>query len=156
LWDLLGLKLGKDPKNTVKIFQGLSNREARIAALLASIIPYPKGHRIITEGEIGAEMFVIVKGKVKIYSGDEDDSLSIAILGPGDNFGETDLVRRGPRWTSAVALDDVELLAIDQKSLTRIERRYPRIALRIYFNLTRIVSDRLQITTLTAMLRGKE
>jgi hypothetical protein len=156
LWDLLGVKLGKDPKHTIVIFNGLTNREARVAALLSTIRPYSKGEIIVKEGELNAEMFVIVKGKVKIFSGEETDEMSIAILGQGDNFGEMDLVGRGPGWTSAAAMEDAELLIINEKSLKRIEKRYPRIAMTIYLNLTRILSERLQITTLTAMLKGKE
>lgn len=155
LWDLLGVKLGKDPKKTIKIFQGLSNRQARIAALIGRFKSYRKGERILTEGEVGEEMYVVVNGKVEIFSGDEDDKMSIAILGPGDNFGEMALVRHGLRSASAEALDDTELLILDEKSLRRIQRRYPRIAAAVYLNLTRILSDRLQITTITAMLRGK-
>jgi len=65
------------------------------------------------------------------------------------------LVRHGYRSASARALEDTELLLLDDKSLTRIRKRYPRIAAAIFLNLTRILSDRLQITTVTAMLRGK-
>jgi len=155
LWDLLGVKLGKDPKKTIKIFQGLSNRQARIAALIGKFKSYRKGERILTEGEVGEEMYVVVNGKVEIFSGDEEDRMSIAILGPGDNFGEMALVRHGLRSASVEALEDTELLILDEKSLRRIQRRYPRIAAAIYLNLTRILSDRLQITTVTAMLRGK-
>ena len=43
--------------------------------------------------------------------------------------------------------DPVEVLAVDQRFLERLQRRYPRIASRVFLNLTRIVSDRLQRMT---------
>jgi hypothetical protein len=155
LWDVLDVKLGKDPKKKIKIFEGLSNRQARIAALMGHIQPYKRGDGIIEEGDVGSEMFVVITGKVEIYSGDYAERMSIAILGPGDNFGEMAVVRHGFRSASARALDTTELLIMDEGTLNRIKRRYPRIAAAIFLNLTRILSDRLQITTVTAMLRGK-
>lgn len=155
LWELLDIKLGKDPKKKIKIFEGLSNRQARIAALMGRIQSFHKDSLIIQEGDVGEEMFVVIRGKVEIYSGDWDNRMSIAILGPGDNFGEMAVVRHGFRSASARALEDTELLILDAKSLDRIQKRYPRIASAIFLNLTRILSDRLQITTVTAMLREK-
>ena len=46
-----------------------------------------------------------------------------------------------------VAASDVELLAVDERFLERIQRRYPRIASKVFLNLTRILSDRLQSMT---------
>lgn len=155
LWELLDMKLGKDPKKKIKIFEGLSNRQARIAALMGKIQSFAKDSLIIQEGDVGEEMFVVIRGKVEIYAGDWDSRMSIAILGPGDNFGEMAVVRHGFRSASARAMEDTELLILDAKSLYRIQKRYPRIASAIFLNLTRILSDRLQITTVTAMMREK-
>jgi CRP-like cAMP-binding protein len=61
--------------------------------------------------------------------------------------GEMGLVRHIQRSADVVAATPVEVLAVDEKFLTRIERRYPRIAARVFLNLTRILSDRLESTT---------
>ena len=55
------------------------------------------------------------------------------------------LVRGGnERSADVVAASDVEALAVDERFLQRIQRRYPRIASRVLLNLSRILSDRLQ------------
>jgi hypothetical protein len=41
----------------------------------------------------------------------------------------------------------VELLAVNERFLEPIQFRYPRIASKVFLNLTRIVSDRLQRMT---------
>ena len=123
--------------------------------MLGNIRSYPEGESIISEDEIGTEMYVIIKGKVEISTGELEDKLSIAILGPGDNFGEMAIMRHGWRSANGTALEETEVLIMDNKSLERIQRRYPRIAAAVFRNLTIILSDRLQITTVTAMLRGK-
>jgi hypothetical protein len=35
-------------------------------------------------------------------------------------------------------------LAVNERFLTRIKRRYPRIASEIFFNISKILSDRLE------------
>jgi hypothetical protein len=47
------------------------------------------------------------------------------------------------RWADKAA-EPVELLAVNERFLERIQFRYPRIASKAFLNLTRIVSDRLQ------------
>ena len=46
--------------------------------------------------------------------------------------------------TDVVAASEVEVLAVNERFLQRIQRRYPRIAARVFLNLTRILSDRLE------------
>ena len=65
----------------------------------------------------------------------------------GDVFGVTSLMRNGndERVSEVVALEDVEVLAMDERFRTRVWR-YPRIAARIFFNLSNTLLDRLQYT----------
>ena len=42
---------------------------------------------------------------------------------------------------------DVEVLAVDQRFLDRVQRRYPRIASKVFLNLTRLLSNMLERTT---------
>ena len=72
------------------------------------------------------------------------DRRKVAELHRGDVFGEMALVRQDERSADVVAKDAVEVLAVDESFLQRIQRRYPRIAARVFLNLTRILSDRLQ------------
>jgi CRP-like cAMP-binding protein len=71
----------------------------------------------------------------------------VAKLGRGDVFGEMALVRQNERSADVVAMSGVDVLAVDERFLARIQRRYPRIASKVFLNLTRILSDRLQSMT---------
>jgi CRP-like cAMP-binding protein len=62
-------------------------------------------------------------------------------------FGEMALVRHIERSADVVAADSVEVLAVDERFIRRLQSRYPRIAAKVFLNLTRILSDRLQRTT---------
>jgi len=78
----------------------------------------PRGTVIFSEGEIGDHMYVIVEGKVKLGHASPDGRESLmAVLGPGEIFGELSLFDPGPRTATATALTDARILALGNTSL---------------------------------------
>lgn len=57
------------------------------------------------------------------------------------------LIRRHERTADVVAIENVEVMSMDERFLARVKRRYPRIALKILTNIARILSDHLQNQT---------
>ncbi len=43
-----------------------------------------------------------------------------------------------------IATDDVEVSVVKERFLGRMQRRYPRIGAKIFLNITRVLSDRLE------------
>jgi hydrophobe/amphiphile efflux-3 (HAE3) family protein len=148
LWDLLFVKLGKDPHKTIPLFRGLRRAQARIAVLLGTLATVRAGETVVRQGELGEAMYVIINGRADvIVNGPDGRRRLVRRLERGDVFGEMGLVRRQQRTADIVAVDDLELLAVDQRFLERLQRRYPRIAATVFLNLTRVLSDRLESTT---------
>lgn len=148
LWDLLFVKLGKDPHKTVRLFHGLRRAQARIAVLLGRLQSVPAGEAAVRQGEMGEAMYVIINGRADvIVHGPDGRRRLVHQLQRGDVFGEMGLVRKAQRTADIVAVDDLELLAVDQRFLERLQRRYPRIAATVFLNLTRILSDSVERTT---------
>jgi predicted RND superfamily exporter protein len=144
LWDLLYLKLGRDPHKAIPLFEGLRPLQAKIVTLMGKLKAFPKDETIVRQGEMGSEMFVLLKGSADIYIQAQGHSRRIAGLERGDVFGEMGLVRHHERTADVVATEDVELLAVNERFLSRIKRRYPRIGAQIFFNVAKILSDRLE------------
>jgi predicted RND superfamily exporter protein len=147
VWDLLAVKLGKDPARTIPLFAGLRPAQARIVVLMGEIKHFAPGESIVRRGEMGDEMYVIIQGGVDVFVGNGAERRAIAHHKRGDVFGEMGLVRRNERSADVVASESVEVLAVNESFLGRIQLRYPRIASKVFLNLTRIVSDRLQRMT---------
>jgi hydrophobe/amphiphile efflux-3 (HAE3) family protein len=148
LWDLLFVKFGKDPHKTVRLFHGLRRAQARIAVLLGRLTTVPAGEAAVRQGEQGEEMYVIINGRADvIVHGADGRRRLVHQLQRGDCFGEMGLVRRQQRTADIVAVEDLELLAVDEHFLQRLQRRYPRIAATVFLNLTRILSDYVERTT---------
>jgi len=105
------------------------------------------GYRSTERGEAGAEIYVITQGTIDVLAGTGGERRRIAQHKRGDVFGEMGLVRKNVRSADVVAVEPVEVLAVNEGFLQRIQFRYPRIASKVFLNLTRIVSDRLQRMT---------
>lgn len=86
---------GMDAENARSLIGMMLRREVR------------KGETIFREGEEGAAMFVIVKGKVKLGRTARDGRENLlALLGVGDMFGELSVFDPGPRMSRAHAVED--------------------------------------------------
>lgn len=153
LWDLVGVKLGEDPARTIPLFGGLRPSQARVVVLMGDLRRYKPGEHIVRQGEEGDAMFVLLNGRAEVWAGDPERR-RVAELARGDVFGEMGLVRHNERTADVVADGDVEVLAVDQRFLERIQRRYPRIASKVFLNLTRILSDKLERTTTQFVAAG--
>lgn len=146
LWDLLYLKLGKDPHKTIPLFEGLRPIQAKIVTLMGQLKTFARGQPIIRQGEIGHEMYVLISGTAEVLI----NARYVRTLRRGDVFGEMGLIRRHERTADVVASEDVEVIAVDERFLSRMQRRYPRIGAKIFLNIAKILSDRLQEAQRTA------
>jgi hypothetical protein len=144
IWDLLYLKLGRDPHKTIRLFEGLRPFQAKIVTLMGELKSFARGETIIRQGEMGNEMYVMITGKADVTIDAQQTSKHVGEMTRGDVFGEMGLIRHHERTANVVATEDVEVLAVNEQFLTRVKRRYPRIATELFFNLSKILSDRLE------------
>jgi CRP-like cAMP-binding protein len=91
------------------------------ASLRASMneIELARGDVLFHEGDPGDSLYVVLRGKIKLgrTSGDGRENL-VAVLGPGEMFGELSLFDPGPRSAGATALVDSTLLGLSSDELT--------------------------------------
>jgi hypothetical protein len=146
LWDLLYLKLGQDPHKTIPLFAGLRPSQAKIVTLMSELRTFSCGQSIGSQDEVSTEMYIMLKGAVeaRVNTNGAGDSQVVGLLRRGDVFGEIGLILSQRQPLDFVATEDVEVIAINELFLRRIKWRYPRIAAQIFFNLTTIVTDRLE------------
>ena len=90
------------------------------AALRASMVEsrVPRGAVIFAEGEPGDRMYVVLDGKVKLGQSSPDGREPLlAVLGPGEVFGELSLFDPGPRTSTATAVTDAVVIALGHDNL---------------------------------------
>ena len=100
---------------------------------------YPKDTMIFSEGMPGSELYIIQKGSVKITKIVENSEVLLAVLKPGDIFGEMAILENKPRSASAVAFEDAYLLAVNKANFERMVKTQPQIVTR----LTTLLSERI-------------
>lgn len=114
--------------------------DADVEALLASTTRAraARGEELFREGEPGDRLFVITDGKIKLgrTSSDGRESL-LAILGPGEMFGELSLFDPGARTATATAVADSELVGLGHDDLTAFLKQRPEVAVTMLSALAR-------------------
>ena len=106
---------------------------------------------IFREGEPSGEMYVIREGTVRVLKRVDDEEICLAILGPGEFFGEMGLLP-SPRSVTVVAESEVLLIAIDATTFGQMLSETPELARRILARLAerlRTVDERL-VNTMTS------
>lgn len=73
---------------------------------------YPAERAVLMEDAWGNAVYFIESGWVKVRRHAGDDAVTLAVLGPGDFFGEMAILDESPRSTDVVALSPVKLLSI--------------------------------------------
>lgn len=96
---------------------------------------------IFCEHEPGDELYIIQQGKVKITKIVNDQEVLLAVLQPGDIFGEMALLEDKPRSASAIAFGDVTMLTVNRANFQNMVISKPQIATK----LIQLLSDRIWI-----------
>ena len=146
LWEVLSLDLGEAPHKTIPLFSGLSNREARIAAILGTLKSFESGEAIIKIGDRARDIHLVIEGRAKAYIVSEGRQQILRELRRGDLVGEVALFS-GVRSANVEATTPMRLLHLSDRCLERIQSRYPRIAAQLYRNLGRTLAGRLSDLT---------
>jgi len=95
------------------LFAGLPPPCLLELAELAERQRYLRGSVIVHQDEPGDTLHILERGhvKVRVRSGAGDEAI-IAVLGPGECFGELALLDGAPRSATVAALTDIETLAL--------------------------------------------
>ena len=105
------------------------------------VVEYEADAIIVSQGDLGREMYVIHEGKVEITRTSGDGTTSLAILEKGDFFGEMSLLEYLPRSASARAVTEVKLVEVNAATFDRMLTNNPEITVRIMRKLSRRVRE---------------
>jgi CRP-like cAMP-binding protein len=131
---------------SVELFDGIEFRNCiKIMAMgLQSKIRI--GDIIFNKGDEGCEMYVLLKGRIEIIDEGPDGDRTLAVLGPGETFGEMALFEHKRRSAKALSMDDCILLTLEEDKIQKLLTK--AVAIRLLFNLARMLSRRLRETNL--------
>ena len=120
------------------LFAELPAGEAEKLAAFLRLRRYRAGEPVFREGDPGTAFYVIQTGEVKILlGGSEGKEVVLALLGPGEFFGEMSLLDGEPRSADAVATTAAELHVLPREDFLRFLRDVPTVAVSMLASLSR-------------------
>lgn len=143
---VLALTLGKEPPvpNKVwylersRVFQGLPREEIEKYAHLFHEHDYKPKEVVFSEGDLGDAIYLLKSGHVRLHRVTEDGKeITLAILGPGDVFGELALFKETHRQTFAEAIDDVHICAASVEDFSRLMGHKPQLTMMVASEIVR-------------------
>ena len=120
------------------LFAALDDSDVSALRSTMSTTRLQRGEVLFREGQRGDRLYVIVNGKIKLGRSSTDGRENLmAILGPGEMFGELSLFDPGPRTATATAVADTELIGMGNESLHEYLKDRPAVSLALLGALAR-------------------
>ena len=120
----------------VPLFEGLDPEAVKKLGSLTRIASFPTGAKIVEMGDSGISLFVILEGQVRVLYPARSSNCELARLGPGDFFGEMALLNDKPRSATVEAMEDVELLVLEQDDFRNVILEAPPVAIQLIESLS--------------------
>ncbi len=132
---------------SVRFFAGLKPAALDMIARIAVEEQYPTGAKLFSHGEPGDRLYLILEGKIRISRevpgmGEE----ALAVLGPGQVFGEMALLDESPRSADAIVHDRCRMLAIPKAGFDDLLFLHKDLAYEVLQSFIRLLTARLRET----------
>jgi len=131
----------------VPFFDGLTREALSLIAHATTEESHATGTKIFQYGDTGDKLFIILEGKVRIsreVAGMGEEAL--AVLGPGETFGEMSIIDEAPRSADARVHERCRLLVITKEGFDDLLFLHKDLAYEVLWNCVRILSTRLRET----------
>lgn len=102
---------------------------------------YSAGHLLFEQDEPGSRMYILKKGQVRIFRTVGGEELLLALLGPGEFFGEMALLEGLPRSASARTETACILVEVEGPTFGKMIRQNGEIAARLMCKLAARVRE---------------
>ncbi len=110
-----------------RLFAGVEPDDLKAVEERAIEVEFPADRVIARQGEIGTGFFLVVEGSVRVIRDGEE----VAILGPGEFFGELSVLDGLPRVAQVVAIERTRCLALATWDFEQALLDSPTLALAI-------------------------
>lgn len=125
----------------VPFFEMLRTEQLSQVALLLEEIGWVAGEVVFFKGDMGEDMYIITGGRIGIALHDDLSAKDfVAVLGPGECFGEMGILDELPRSATAHVIEDSAALALSKDKLHGLLLSYPELGV----GMLRAMSRRLR------------
>lgn len=125
----VSMSLKKEILEKIHLFKDAGENFLRDISMKIQAVVFTPGDYVTRQGEIGEEMYFVVRGRIGIFQKDEE--LPVAILSDGDFFGEISLFMNMPRTASVKALSYCDMYTLHKRAFDFVVAKYPDVATKI-------------------------
>jgi CRP-like cAMP-binding protein len=120
----------------VPIFSMLEPEDLASLAAMAHRQRFRKGQTIFYQGDPGNAMYILLRGVVKMsVLAESGPEVTVALLRPGDHFGELAVLDGGSRYVTALAVENVDALTIYRDQMVAFLRAHATASLQVTLSL---------------------
>ena len=131
---------------SIGLFGAMSDEVLTHLTSSLSVLTPSAGDVVFREGDDASDMYVVISGEVEILKRSKRGvDARVAVLGPGDWFGEMSIVDVQPRSATVRALAPGRLLRITAADLDALYRHDVKSYALIVLNMARELSRRLRV-----------
>jgi uncharacterized membrane protein len=110
----------------VPLFALLDDEEAAVLAAQVELKEFAPRQRIYKIGEPAVRAYVMVSGRVRVSTVDEDQQeVVVDEPAPGEFFGFASMLEQTPHQTEAIALEESSCLEVDRQDIATLLQRKP-------------------------------
>jgi HEAT repeat protein len=126
----------------IPIFASLDPEDLQRVAAAATEHSWAEADVLMSEGEIGSDLVVIVEGAVRVIHDDSDGHHVLREVGAGEHIGELAVLREAPRAATVVAsAPGVRGLVISGEAVHALLRERPDAAMAMLATLAERISQ---------------
>jgi predicted RND superfamily exporter protein len=143
LYQILAMSIDREVLKSSPLLQNMTDYQRRKAILISELHEFKKGDLLVKQGTVGRDMYLVLSGEVEVVRRDDGKSRSLAVLKPGQIFGEIGYIRETERTADVVALEDVSALRFDYERMQKDLKFFPNIVAKLNFNISYVLGKRL-------------
>jgi CRP/FNR family cyclic AMP-dependent transcriptional regulator len=122
----------------VPLFATISEEQLRMLTTMVTRRSASRNTTIMSSGDATDSLYIVLSGRLKVMMSDsEGKEVILAILGPGEFFGEMGLIDDEPRSASVVSIEPCELLSIAKRDFKRVISENSEMAMSVMRGLVR-------------------
>ena len=139
-WSEVHGALAEIEANRISAFDGFADEEAARCLERSTIIECRAGDRVLKQGGVARNLFVVLDGTIEVRDGETP----LAVLGPGDVFGEMAFLLERPRSKDVyAATDGVRVLSLSESTLRQMITSDPAVAAHLLLNISKMLCLRI-------------
>ena len=126
--------------NRISALDGFTEEDAARCLEKSTIIACAAGDRLLKKGGVARNLFVVLDGTLEVRDGETP----LAVLGPGDVFGEMAFLLERPRSKDVYAVTDgVRVLSLSEATVRQMIKSDPAIAAQLLLNISKMLCLRI-------------